>query len=186
MFCFFTCPRFSFISPLACSQALQQESCLVEVFLRPCLGLLGSAAPTWSPQPCWGEKPARPKHREVTHPVSVLRGILFPSQTPLWKPVGKAENLLKPCPMGLLRSGAVPKSGGKAPAFLELCVEKLKPPRPNLQRCSGSIAWGQYCLANLPTVFIQVFFIGVFVALQKHREQCSRFPFLSTLCVSFL
>lgn len=28
-----------------------------------------------------------PRHREVAHPVSVLRGILFPFQTPLQKEI---------------------------------------------------------------------------------------------------
>lgn len=58
------------------------------------------------------------RRREVAHPLSVLRGILFPSQTPLQKEVfGEGRGSAQALPMGLLGSEALPEREGEGTSF---------------------------------------------------------------------
>lgn len=122
-------------------------------------GAVGKCCPDPEPPSLLREKPTSPRHREVAHHVSVLRGLLFSSQTPLQKGTFGGQRICSSlAPRGYWAPGLFLRwGGGRHQAFLELCIRKLKAPRRNLQRCSESITWGQYCLANFSTVFIQVF-----------------------------
>lgn len=81
-------------------------------------GAVGKRCPDLEPPSLLGEKPTSPRHREVAHPGSVLRGLLFSSQTPLRKGTfGGTEDLLKPCPTGLLDSGCSRGGGEEGTSF---------------------------------------------------------------------
>lgn len=61
----------------------------------------------------------------------------------------------------------------------------LKPPTPDFYRGALGVSLGASTAWQISLPFLYRFFIGVFVALQKHRERCSRFHFLFTSFVSF-